>query len=76
LEDFETKVGCKQKCKACRNYLCQKTEIHTSSKKLSALHKEDLKEDVHKSGNAVQTKAFYDRSGNHSAFEGEQLLAD
>jgi hypothetical protein len=52
------------------------TEIHTSAKKLSALHKEDLTEDVHKSGNAVQTKAFYDRSGNHSAFEGKQLLAD
>jgi hypothetical protein len=52
------------------------TEIYTSAKKLSALHKEDLKEDVHKSGNAVQTKAFYDRSGNNSAFEGKQLLAD
>jgi uncharacterized SAM-dependent methyltransferase len=51
-------------------------EIHTSAKKLSALHKEDLKEGIHKSGNAVQTKAFYDRSGSHSAFEGKQLLAD
>jgi superfamily II DNA or RNA helicase len=29
------------------------TEIHTSAKRLSALDKEDIKEDVHKSGNRV-----------------------
>lgn len=46
------------------------------TKRLTALQKEDIKEDVRKSANTVQTKAFYVGSTNDSAFEHKQILAD